>query len=99
MNFAMSIVLNLCGRFRSTPCAWSVLCCVEDDVLGLDLVVVVQEVEPGAGECGLLPAEVRLDRQHEQRVALVASAGEDVAPTRVVARPGGFEQIDAGVFP
>ncbi len=43
----------------------------------MDFVVLVQEVEAGAGEGGLAPAEVGLHGQHQQRVALVAGAAED----------------------
>src|SRR5215469_17926946 len=42
----------------------------EDDLLGLDLVVVVEQVQAGRREGHRAAAEVRLHGQQEQRVAL-----------------------------
>src|SRR5215475_11786229 len=46
----------------------------EDHLFGLDLALVVEQVQAGSGEDHLPAAEIRLHRQHEQRVALVTGA-------------------------
>src|SRR5215468_9294548 len=54
-----------------TAAAGSLRGAEEDDLFGLDLAVVVEQVQAGRGEDHLLAAEIRLHRQHEQRVAVV----------------------------
>src|SRR5271165_5365621 len=73
--------------------AASVLRRVENNVLLLDLLLLVKQVQPRTRQRGLACAKIHIDRQHEQRVAIVADAGYHLQAARHHS-PGELPQAD-----
>src|SRR5262249_33011273 len=74
----------------------SVRNCEEDHLLLLELLVLVEEGQPGRWEGHLLPtrAERRPYGQQDQRVALVADAGDHASAARL----DGLSELDQAIY-